>query len=85
MKILEKFHVKPVKAIGKPFDPNFHEAIGQEETEEYEDNIVIKEFQKGYLLHDRLIRPAMVMVSKHKEVPKQASGDTSETHSKENE
>ena len=81
LKILEKFHVKPVEAIGKPFDPNFHEAIGQEESEEYEDNIVIKEFQKGYLLHDRLIRPAMVMVSKRKEVPqeapKQAFGDTS--------
>ncbi|QTA78610.1 HSP-70 cofactor [Desulfonema limicola] len=69
LKILEKFHVKPVDAIGKPFDPNFHEAIGQEETQEYEDNIVIKEFQKGYLLHDRLIRPAMVMVSKYKQAP----------------
>lgn len=69
LKLLEKFQAKPVEALGKPFDPNFHEAIGQEESEEYEDNIVVKEFQKGYLLHDRLIRPAMVIVSKHKEAP----------------
>lgn len=88
LKILEKFQAKPVEAMGKPFDPNFHEAIGQEESEEYEDNIVVKEFQKGYLLHDRLIRPSMVMVSKHKpaaqETPEQTSEQASEDDNKDN-
>ena len=65
LKVLEKANVKPVESLGKPFDPAFHEAIGQEETDG-DENIVVREFQKGYLLHDRLIRPAMVMVSKKK-------------------
>ena len=77
LKLLEKFQTKPVKAMGETFDPNFHEAIGQEESEEYQDNIVIKEFQKGYLLHDRLIRPAMVMVSKHIKPPEDTAKETS--------
>ena len=48
----------------KPFDPNMHQAVMQEETDDYEEGIVIKELQKGYMLHERLIRPAMVVVSK---------------------
>lgn len=66
LRIFEKFSVKPVEAVGQPFNPAFHEAIGQEESEELGDNIVAKEFQRGYLLHDRLIRPSMVIVSKAK-------------------
>ncbi len=64
LRIFEKFSVKPVEAVGHPFNPAFHEAIGQEESEDAGDNIVLREFQKGYLLHDRLIRPSMVIVSK---------------------
>jgi len=67
-RILEKFHVNAVEAMGKPFDPNFHEAIGQEESEEYEPNTVIREFQKGYVMHERLIRPSMVFVAKAKAI-----------------
>jgi molecular chaperone GrpE len=63
-KVLEKFGVKAVEAKGKPFDPNFHQAFMQETADDLPENTVIKEFQKGYLLHDRLIRPAMVIVSK---------------------
>jgi molecular chaperone GrpE len=63
-KILERNHVTPIKALGQTFDPNFHQAMMQEETEEQPANIVIKEMQKGYVLHDRLLRPAMVVVSK---------------------
>lgn len=63
-KILEKNHVKPVKALGEPFDPNFHQAMMQEEVEDQPANMVIREMQKGYLIHDRLLRPAMVVVSK---------------------
>jgi len=68
LRIFEKFSVKAVASLGQPFDPAFHEAIGQEESEQG-DNIVVKEFQKGYLLHDRLIRPAMVIVSRAKAKP----------------
>lgn len=65
-KIFERHNVKPIKAIGEPFDPNFHQAMMQEETEEEPANTVIREMQRGYVLHDRLLRPAMVVVSKAK-------------------
>lgn len=63
-KMLNKYGVAPVEAVGKPFDPNFHEAAMQEPSDEHPANTVAREFQKGYLLHDRLLRPAMVSVSK---------------------
>jgi molecular chaperone GrpE len=50
--------------MGKPFDPAFHEAVMQQPTDDCPDNTVIQEMQKGYMLHDRLIRPAMVVVSR---------------------
>jgi len=61
---LERFGCTPLEAIGKTFDPNFHEAVSQEERSELEPNTVVKELQKGYLLKERLLRPAMVIVSK---------------------
>lgn len=64
IKLFETFNVKPVEAENKPFDPNFHQAVTQEENDEFPDNTVTKVLQKGYLLSDRLIRPAMVVVSK---------------------
>ena len=64
LKIFEKFNVKPIDAIDKPFDPTYHQAILQEKTNEKPDNTVLKEMQRGYLMHDRLLRPAMVVVSK---------------------
>lgn len=67
LKIFGKFNVMPVEAIGQPFDPNFHQAVMQEESDEYPENTVLRELQKGYLMHDRLIRPAMVVVSAPKE------------------
>lgn len=67
LKIFETFHVKPVEAQNQPFDPNFHQAVTQEETDDFPDNTVTTVLQKGYLLHDRLIRPAMVVVSKKAE------------------
>lgn len=63
-KVLKKYHVEPVEAVGQPFDPAFHEAVMQQPSEEHPDNTVIQEMQKGYMLHDRLIRPAMVVVAK---------------------
>jgi molecular chaperone GrpE len=61
---LEKYGVKAIESIGQPFDPNIHEALGMEETDEIEPNLVLREFQKGYFYKDRLLRPAKVIVSK---------------------
>jgi len=61
---MEKFHVKPFESVGEPFDPERHEAMAQQEHEEYEENIVIEEYQKGYCLKEKLLRPARVIVSK---------------------
>jgi molecular chaperone GrpE len=61
---LKKFGVTPVETpVGTPFDPNFHQAMGQVESADQEPNTVVAEFQKGYLLNDRLLRPAMVTVA----------------------
>jgi len=62
---LEKYGVAKIEAVGKDFDPNIHEALLQVETEEHEDNKVVDEFEKGYLLNSRLLRPARVSVCKH--------------------
>jgi len=64
LRILTNFNVKPVEAQGKTFDPAFHQAVTQQETGDYPENTVVIELQKGYLFHDRLIRPSMVVVSK---------------------
>ena len=73
MRILEKFHVKPIEAEGQPFDPRYHQAFQQETSDKHPENTVIREFQKGYLLHDRLLRPSMVIVSKKTEGSNDAS------------
>ncbi|MBW1705607.1 MAG: nucleotide exchange factor GrpE [Deltaproteobacteria bacterium] len=62
---LEKAGMKEVKAMGEPFDPNCHEAISEQEDDSVEPKTVIQELQKGYFLNQRLIRPAMVIVSKN--------------------
>jgi molecular chaperone GrpE len=64
--ILEAEGLKPIEALHKPFDPNLHEAVIHEETDQYEDGIVIAELQKGYKLNDRVLRPTMVKVAKKK-------------------
>lgn len=56
--------VEEIEAEGNPFDPNLHHAVMQVEDEEQESNIVVEELQKGYILNDRVIRPAMVKVNK---------------------
>lgn len=63
MRVLEKHGLKPIDSVGSPFDPNLHEAMMQTETEEYEPQTVVEEFQKGYLIRDRLLRPAKVSVA----------------------
>jgi molecular chaperone GrpE len=60
---LKKEGVEAIEAVGKPFDPHLHQAVMQVEDSNYEPNTVVEEFQKGYKLKDRVIRPAMVKVS----------------------
>ncbi|MDP4097014.1 nucleotide exchange factor GrpE [Paenibacillus sp. P96] len=55
--------VTAMETIGKPFNPEFHQAIMQVESDEYEEGIVVEEVQKGYMLKDKVLRPAMVKVS----------------------
>jgi molecular chaperone GrpE len=64
LKVFEKFGAKPFDSLDKTFDPNFHQAVQQQETDEHPDNTVLMELQKGYMIHDRLLRAAMVVVSK---------------------
>jgi len=79
LKVFEKFNVKPIDAKGQPFDPTFHEAVMQEETNDSPKNTVINELQRGYMIHDRLLRPSMVVVAKPKE-----NNDGEKPHKKEN-
>ena len=61
--VLESEGVTPIEAVGLPFDPNLHEAVAHEETTAHADNEVIGEVQRGYRLHDRVIRPSLVRVA----------------------
>ena len=61
---LEKVGVKQVTSAGEPFDPAKHQAVGQVESSTVAENFVVDEYQKGYFLQDRILRPAMVTVAK---------------------
>ncbi len=73
LQALNKFGLFSFESLGKPFDPTFHEAILLVPTNQHEPNQVVEEFQKGYLLNDRLLRPATVSVSKPLEKEVQAT------------
>ena len=62
--IFEKFKIEKVRSLDSNFDPNFHQAMFEVATNDAEPGIVVEVSQKGYLLHDRLVRPAMVGISK---------------------
>ncbi len=61
--ILEDVGIERIESVGQPFDPNFHEALLQEESDQFESGIVIRELQSGYRLEERVIRPSMVVVA----------------------
>ena len=63
LEALEKLGVKPIEAVGHPFDPNYHNAVMHEDNEEAGENEVVAEFQKGYMYHDDVIRHSMVKVA----------------------
>ena len=64
LETVEKLGVRQVSSTGSLFDPSMHQAVAQVESETAEPNTVVEEFQKGYFLHDRILRPAMVTVAK---------------------
>lgn len=73
LKVLERHGLEPVQALGQPFNPELHEAMMQQEDPGQDENTVLMELQKGYLFQGRLLRPAMVVVSKK---PAAASQDS---------
>lgn len=73
LQALTRFGLSSFESVGRPFDPSVHEAMLVVETEKHEPNQVVEEFQKGYLLNDRLLRPATVSVSKSPEKEAQTS------------
>ncbi|RZB34082.1 MAG: molecular chaperone GrpE [Desulfobacteraceae bacterium Eth-SRB2] len=64
LKIFGQFGVKPFESLGKTFDPAVHQAVMQEESDDHPEKTILTELEKGYMIHDRLLRPAMVVVSK---------------------
>ena len=62
--VYEQFNIKAIDALGKPFDHNFHQAMFEVEDEEVPTGTIVEQMQKGYTIHDRLLRPAMVGVAK---------------------
>ena len=76
LKVFEQYGIKPFESLGKTFDPSLHQAVMQEDDEAYPENTVSKELQKGYMIHDRLLRPAMVVVSKKKVGPENEENST---------
>ena len=65
--ILEKYGVKCVESIGQLFDPTRHHAVAMVESNAHQDNTIVEEFRKGYILNDRILRPSLVSVAKKKE------------------
>jgi molecular chaperone GrpE len=66
---MEKFGIREIDPLGQPFDPEQHQAMTMQESAEHAPNTVLTVMQKGYLLNDRLMRPAMVIVSKAQASP----------------
>ena len=63
MTVLGELGVKPIEAIGKEFDPNLHNAVMHVEDENFGENIIAEEFQKGYMYRDSVVRHSMVKVA----------------------
>jgi molecular chaperone GrpE len=61
--VLQRHHCQKIEAMGQPFDPNLHEAIFQQPSDDHAPNTVVGEAQTGFRLHDRVVRPSQVVVS----------------------
>lgn len=75
LRVLDKFGVKPIQSLNEPFDPAYHQAMMQEPRDNVPENTVISEMQKGYTMQDRLLRPAMVIVSAPKTADETSAGE----------
>jgi len=81
--LLNKFGVEPVNAVGQLFDPAYHQAMGQMESDEHPINTVVQQMQKGYQLNSRLLRPAFVMLAKAPEIKETEADNSAEETDKE--
>lgn len=63
LSILDEMNVQPIAAVGERFDPNLHEALAQESSDDYDSGFVVREMRRGYRLGDRVIRPSLVTVT----------------------
>ena len=61
--------LRPIESVGSHFDPKMHEAVGHEESTEYPEDTVVSELRRGYRIRDRVVRPALVKVSRRPELP----------------
>lgn len=75
-KLMEQFSIQPIDPAGESFDPEAHQAMSMQESAEQAPNTVLQVLQKGYRLHDRVLRPAMVIVAKAPEISEAAEGDS---------
>jgi molecular chaperone GrpE len=75
--VLEKHGLVEINALAKPFDPSVHHAMSQIESEDAEENTIVKEFRKGYMLRDRVLRATMVGVAKKQDVSKKEDQEVS--------
>jgi molecular chaperone GrpE len=74
-KTLEKFGLTEIEAEGKPFDPVIHHAMSQVERDDIDDQLVVEEFRKGYMLKDKVLRPSLVAVSKKPSAGRKEEGE----------
>ncbi len=74
-KTLEKFGLTEIEAEGKPFDPMIHHAMSQVERDDIDDQRVVEEFRKGYMLKDKVLRPSLVAVSKKPSAGRKEEGE----------
>lgn len=73
---LEKEKVEQIKAIGEMFDPSIHEVLTSEESDEHEENTVIRQFVKGYMINGRVLRPTQVVIAKKSSAKKEDSPES---------
>ena len=79
--LIKKNNVLEIDALGKPFDPNLHQALSKEEREDVSEPIVLEVYQKGYMYNDKLLRPTLAKVAIPKEEVEEIAEETTEEES----
>jgi molecular chaperone GrpE len=78
-KILVQEDVRPIESLGMPFDPYYHNAISRKHDSTKDDGVVIEEYQRGYMMKERVLRPAVVCVNRHEVIIEDDPNDKEET------